>query len=418
MDLAGGKQYQLRSIFSIIFLLALAVACGPPRAHTTSAQTGEIGVIFGHIVNGTTGENVPEVSVTLSIFEDTLLPSRNTVTDADGRFEFPGVSTDPDVVYAVSTSFAGIAYSTGRISFEADSEGIDVTLDVYEPTDDQALVTIFSRGVILTDVDPVQGEIGLLDIYILGMDEERVLVANDQGHALEFPVPRNASRVTPLPNETYNLETATIEGATVFGTEPLMPGETTVTLRYTVPYTGQRLPLELRAAYATDLFRLLIPVTDADLTEAVDLDASGFEFIGQEEIGPQTYNVWARADVASGDRVQIAYTDLIRSRIEPNTLNKFVPAIVATMALAAGAGAVVMIVRGRRLERARPLVLAPQLATSLQERREDLIDQLRALETAHERGLVASDDYPEHRTYLLEQIRVVNCQLRGEGVED
>lgn len=375
-------------------------------------------MIFGHVVNGTTGEPVPEVSVTLSTFDVTLQPSSSTITDDEGRFEFPAVNSDPEAVYAVSTSFAGVAYSTGRISFEDESVGIDVTLDVFEPTNDQSLVRIYSRGLILTDVDPVQGEIGALDIYLLEMQENRVLVANDEGRTIEFPVPRNASRVTPLSDETYNLETAIIEGATIFGTEPLLPGETTATLSYTIPYTGERLPIELQAAYDTDLFRLLIPTSITELEDEVNLEASGFESIGQEEIGPLTYNVWAREDVAAGDRVQMAYTDLVRSEIEPNTLNKFIPGMIASLALIAAAIGVYWIVRERRLERERPVVLAPQLATTLEDRREDLIDQLQALETANERGLIAEEEYPGHRTYLLEQIRIVNRQMLGEGVED
>ncbi len=406
----------LKSIPAILATLVLLWAGIPPA--TAHAQSEDPGLIFGHIVNGTTGEPVSEVTVTLSIFDVTLQPSSNTITDEDGRFEFPGVTTDPEAVYAVSTSFAGVAYSTGRISFEEGSEGIDITLDVYEPTDDQALITVYSRGLILTDVQPSQGEIGALDIYLFGMQEERVLVANEEGRTVEFPVPRNASRVTPLSDETYDLETATIEGATVFGTEPLLPGETTATLSYTIPYTGDRLPLELQAAYATDLFRLLIPTTISDLDEEVGLEASGFEFVGQEEIGPLTYNVWARENVAAGDRVQIAYTDIMRSEIEPNTLNKLIPMIIAAIAIIAAAVGIYWIVRERSLERERPVVLVPQLASTLEDRRADLIDQLQALETANERGLVDSDEYPGHRIYLLEQIRVVNRQLRGEGVED
>jgi hypothetical protein len=321
-------------------------------------------------------------------------------------------------VFAVSTSYFGIGYSTGRISFEAESVGIDVTLDVFDPTDDQSLVGIFSRGLILTDIEPNRGEAGMLDIYFFGMSEPRVLVANDEGRTVEFPVPRNATRVTPLPDESFDLTTATIEGATVYASEPLLPGETTSTLTYTIPYTGERLSVELQAAYDTQLFRLLVPVSLSDLDEPVELDAPGFESIGQEQIGPQTYDVWIREDVSTGDRIQIAYSNLIRSEIQPNTLNKSVPAIVAIVALLAAAVGVAWIVRNRRLERERPTVLVPQLASSLEDTREDLIDQLRALQQAHDEGVIDEPAYALYRRQILEQIRIVNRQLRGAGIED
>ena len=400
----------------LLVILWLVFASQAPSA---AAQSEESGVVFGQIVNRTSEEPVPEIAVTLSTFAGgTLQPSRNTISDEDGRFEFEGVDTDPEAVYAVSTEFFGIAYSTGRISFEADSVGIDVTLDVFEPTEDQSLVAIRSRGVILTDVEPVRGEIGLLDIYLLDVTEDRVLVADDEGRSLVFPVPRNASRVTPLPDPSYDLQTATIEGATIYGTEPLLPGETTATLSYTVPYIGEHLSVELQASYPTDVFRLLIPVTLTDVEDQIEIEASGFEHIGQEEIGPQTYDVWAREDVEPSDRINVTYGGLIRSQIEANTLNKTVPYIVATTTALLAIGVIVWIVRGRRLDRERPVVLVPQLATSLEARRIDLIDQLRALETAHDRGIVNEASYPEYRRFVLEQIRLVNRQLRGEGVED
>ena len=403
---------------AVAALIVTILIASPLMSRESNAQESETGVIFGTVINGTTDEPVPEVTVTLSTFDVTLQENQSTVTDGEGRFEFAEVSSSPDVVYAVSTSFFGIAYSTGRIGFEPDSIGLDITLDVYEPTDDQSLVAIFSRGVILTDVEPVRGEVGLLDIYFFGMSEPRVLVANDEGRAVNFPVPRNATRVTPLPDDSYDLTTATIEGATIYGSDPLIPGETTATLSYTIPYTDDRLSVELQAAYETELFRILVPTDLADLEEEIELDAPGFEFDGQEAIGPQTYSVWSRENVSTGDRIQITYSNLVRSEIQPNTLNKLAPTIIAVALALIAIAAVAWIVRTRQLERERPLVLVPQLATSLEERRRDLIDQLRALEQARDEDLLDEEHYADYRRQVLEQIRVVNRQMRGEGVEE
>lgn len=407
---------RLRFVAVLAFALLPIVQTNPDPA---AAQDDQPGVIFGHIINGTTGEPVPEIAVNLSTFAGgTLQEGRNTVTDAEGRFEFPGVDTDPEAVYAVSASFFGIQYSTGRISFEEESEGIDVTLDVFEPTDDQSLVAIRSRGVILTDVEPVRGELGLLDIIVLEMAEQRALVANEEGRTLSFPVPRNASRVTPLPGSGYDLQTATIEGATVYGTEPLLPGEATATLSYTIPYTADRLSVELQSAYNTEVFRLLLPKSITDVNQDVQIEASGFTYSGEEQIGPQAYDVWIREDVREGDRIQVTYAQLTRSEIEPNTLNKLGPTVVAGLVVAGALGFVVWLVRGRRLYRERPLVLAPELAVSLESQRNDLIEQLQALETAHAGGMVDESHYSDYRRTVLEQLRLVNRQMRGEGVED
>lgn len=398
--------------------VALLLTLLLPQAEAR-AQTEGQGVIFGQVINQTTGEPVPELPVSLSTFaEGTLQPGQNTVTDAEGRFEFPDVSSDPEVVYAVSSAFSGISYSTGRMSFEEDSVGIEVRLDVYEPTSDQSLARIRSRGLILTDVAPTRGEIGLLDIYVFEMRENRVLVADEEGRAVTFPVPRNASRVIPLPETSYNMQTALIEGATVYGTEPLMPGEQSATLSYTIPYTNNRLSLELLNAYETGLFRILIPQTVSAQNEEITVEAAGFEYAGEEVIGPQTYDVWVRENVSPNDRLRIVYGGLQHSRIKPNTLNKMVPGAVAGLVAIAAVGIVYLLVRGRRLYAPRPLVLAPQLASSLEAQRTDLIEQLQALETAHSSGIVDDKQYREYRQLILEQIRLVNRQMRGEGVEE
>jgi hypothetical protein len=409
------------SALRYVAVLAFAAVLLSPQLRTlqASAQEAQLGAVFGVVINGTTGEPVPQIAVSLSTFAGgTLQAGRKTITDAEGRFAFPELDTDPDAVYAVSVAFFGISYSTGRISFEAGSEGLDITLDVYEPTEDQSLVTIRSRGVILTDVEPVRGELGLLDIVVLEMTESRALVANDEGRTLSFPVPRNASRVTPLPGSGYDLQTATIEGATVFGTEPLLPGEATATLAYTLPYTGDRLSVELQAAYATDLFRILLPKEITDVERAVEVEAPGFAYAGEEEIGPQVYDVWIREGIQQGDRLRITYAQLTRSEIEPNTLNKLAPIIVAAFAIALALSVLVWLVRDRKLDRERPLVLVPELATSLASERSNLIEQLQALEMAFTNGRVDEPHYGEYRRAVLEQIRLVNRQMRGEGVED
>src|SRR5690606_29536263 len=110
---------------------------------------------------------------------------------------------------------------------EGSETEISSDLTVYESTEDPSVVTIRSRGLILTDVESNRGEVGLLDVTIFDVKGERALVANAEGRAVQFPVPRNATQVTPLPGSGYDLSTATIEGATVYSSAPLLPGETT-----------------------------------------------------------------------------------------------------------------------------------------------------------------------------------------------
>jgi hypothetical protein len=398
----------------MIALVALSLVVG--LASTSTAGAESHGVVQGIVTNGTTGEPVPNTIVTLSSFNaDGLIGDVETTTDDDGGYRFEGLDTADGIVHAVSTNYLGVLYSSGMLLLN-ETASLTSDLSVYETTTDAGVVTIESRGIILTTLFPEDGQANIIDVFVLRNDSRLTLVVNDQARTNAFPVPTNAIEVSPLPG--YDFGQPSIEGATVYATTPLRPGTSTASLGYSMPYLGTRLPLEVGNVYRTEVFRVLVPISLAGQGDQVRVTGNGVTDQGLVEIGSETYHLWEVPGVDAGGRLRLAFEGLPVSAVEANTLSKLQPVIVATAAVVVTIVAAAVIVRRRELWRPRPVVLAPVLVTSLEERREVLVSDLRSLETAREEAVIEPAVYERERRLILEELRVISRRSRGLGDDE
>lgn len=386
------------------------------------------GTITGTVLNATTGEPAADIEVMLGAFtsEDgtstvpTMVGSATAMTDQSGAYVFEGVSVDPSVVYAASANYRSVPYSSDMIRFPEDgsttSQSRDLT--IYETTVEPTNLSISSRGLILAGVNSSLGEINIVDVTTLDLEGNEALAPDDQGRTVEFSIPRNASSVAPFPASGFEFGTPEVEGATLFASAPLKPGTTSATIGYTIPYTDDSLTIELQSAYAMDSLRIMVPLNTPGIEEGLTVNGAGLTFEGETQVGEQTYQLWTATDVGPGTRMRISYVSLPASQVSPNTLSKMQPTILAIVAALAAAAVVGFIVHRRRLYAVRPVALAPALAVSLDQRRDELTGQLRRLEFAHEDGSVDDGAYAEYRGVILEQLRLISRQQRGVGLDE
>ncbi|RME63558.1 MAG: hypothetical protein D6790_04535, partial [Caldilineae bacterium] len=144
------------------------------------------GVITGKVVQGTDGsENVAGVEVTLDAFlEFTPVATFTTTVDAEGAFQFSGLSTDPNVVYFASAPWKGISYSSPVLSFPEGETSIDTAVAVYEPTDDPSGVVINRMHWI---IDDQPGALVVGEILAFGNTQDRAFVGR-QVEGVDEPV--------------------------------------------------------------------------------------------------------------------------------------------------------------------------------------------------------------------------------------
>lgn len=400
-------------VASLLILAGILIIVHQPLV---VAQTTD-GTLRGAVINATTEQPAGSVEVQLSKFNaDGFVEGFTTTAADDGSFVFDGLDTTDGLVYAASVNHRNVVYSSGMIQFDDGPEQATELL-IYETTVDQGVVQLQSRGLILTSVTPDEGVVTMLDVFVLQNNSALTLGPDDEARTVRFPVPRNALDVTPFPG--FNFGTPSVEGAIVYATSPLQPGEVTATLGYTVPYTGSRLNIEVGNAYPTAEVRLLVPVNLADGVDDITVSGLDLTEAGVVEVGSEEYRLYfGPANAQPGSRLRFAYDSLPPSALQPNSLNVWAPAAIAiAVALAAGALALYLVLR-RKLYVQRPVELQPALATSLESRREELVDELRELENANETGNLDGEQYQSMRREILERLRLISRQQRGVGLDE
>lgn len=397
----------------ILILVALTtmVAAFPS---TSSAQTENQGTITGTVSNGTTGNDVPGIQVTLSAFNsDGLIGDTTTTAGDDGNYSFEDLDTSDGIVYATSVSWRGVLYSSGMIQINQTGDA-DSTITVFETTPDRSLISVSTRGLVLTNIDVNTGNITFLDITGLESPDDLTFVAGDNGRSLEFAIPRNAG--TPSLQPGFDFGNAAIENSIVFATSPLRPGGATAMMTYPVRYTGMSVSIDVQQMYPTEIFRVLVPV---ELNgERPNITIGGTDLVDQgiDVIGEQEYHVWAAPDLGPNATIRVAFSGLPESRFRPNELKVLEPTILAAGALVAALAVTFVLIRKKRVVQVEPEI-GDAVTAGFVESREELVLQLQGLQDQYESGMLEEQVYLSERRFLLEKLRAVTRYLRDQPTE-
>ncbi len=402
---------QFRLLAAILLsLLAISSLALPARA-----QDG--GLVTGTVRNETTGEPVAGIDVTLSKFADqtgTNSEDTTTTTDADGSFRFDGLDTSDGLAYAVSTRYLDVLYSTSMILLSAEAEQ-QADLIVYETTTDQSAISIPTRGLIVSGIDPETGLLAITDAYTIEVDGNLTVVEGADGYSLRFPVPLTVDEITPRPG--FDFGTARIEESSVLVTTPLKPGQTNAGLDYEFRYTGSTVDVPVEFGYPTGALQILIPTSLRDSEVVVDAVDAPLLDGGTVSINDRDYHVWSASGLEPGATLSLTFSGLP----EPPTSNRLStvePAILAGLALLAASALTGWVVVSRGLHKPRPVVLAPAAAAPLDERRESLSSDLRRLEARWNAGEIDEGAYSASRRRILEDLRRISRQYRGLGDDE
>lgn len=406
-----------KSVPVILLLVALAtmVVAFPSNA---GAQTENQGTITGVVSNGTTGNTVPGIEVTLSAFNsDGLISDATTTADDDGLYSFEDLDTADGIVYATSVSWRGVLYSSGMIQI-SQTPDVESAITVFETTTDRSLIQVSTRGLVLTNIDVNTGNITFLDITGLESPDDLTFVAGDSGRSLEFAIPRNAG--TPSLQPGFDFGNAFIENSVIFATSPLRPGGATAMMTYPVRYTGTSATIDVQQMYPTEIFRVLVPVEINGELRNITIGGTDLVDQGTDFIGEQEYHVWAAADLGPNATVRVSFSGLPESQFKPNELKVLEPTLLAAGALLAAIAVTVVLIRKKRVVATEPTIDDAVTAGFL-ESREELVLQLHGLQDQYESGMLEEQVYLSERRFLLEKLRAVTRFLRDQptdSVED
>ena len=251
--------------------------------------------VAGSVVNGTTGEPVPDAEVTLRPFADQAeLPSVTTTTGRSGGFAFADL--DPTATaYVLSTVYAGVVYQS-PVAPVSPGQPTRATLEVFETTSDPGDVRQ-TGWVVWVDLEG-EGAAVQHDLEWSNVGEAAYLGSSTlpDGTPVVVQVPL-ATGATNFQFLGTFLETpGQVNAATFVHPQPIVPGTTQATIRYSVPSLAH---LSLPVQMPTDSIQLYV-------SGEIEASVTGLTLQGQTTDRGITYRVYAGTNLGVGDTIDVA----------------------------------------------------------------------------------------------------------------
>jgi len=238
----------------------------------------------------------------------------NGVTDADGRYVFTGISSDPGIVYLVGARFREIPFGE-RVTFPDGQKQAQVSIEVSTPTDRTDQVS----------VEELRIRLDWMGDRIVVRELARLVNAGHQVVQTPTDDPKRAIFTRPIAADAKDFEARAgsigdglelEEGAVRFW-GPLYPGDQRVEFQYSLPLpqgaTKLRIPVELSQPAA----RLVVVAGTAGLQiEGAKLVASR----AVKSDAGQPLEAWARAGLAASKPLHFDVT-LPESRSDPSLVS-------------------------------------------------------------------------------------------------
>ena len=351
--------------------------------------------ITGKVVDVTHHRPVADQPVTLLLYRgQTRLPTTSTTTDASGSFSFasPSVSATG---FQITTAYRGGTYRTPLTSLGDPAS--PVTVKVFASTSDPAAIRQTSWVVW---VDPMPGGVVVQQDFGWRNDGTRAYVGRG-GVVTEVPLAPGATNVQYL--GLYLNGGGRIVGDAYRGTQPIVPGKSSATVRYVVPSLSG---LRLVSPLATDSLHVFV---------ASDLAASAPGTSGAGTITDRgtTYQVLTAANAPAGRVIAVDLKAAPRPRPTPAwpfALAGFVLLVLIGVLVVrryrrrASRGGVSRSPRGTRRLRPHDPSRPSSPVTASEEDTEVLLEEIAAIDVAFEEGLLDPATYERVRAAAKDRL--------------
>ena len=375
---------------------------GPGRGQAQSAD--DIISLQGRVVNGTPGAELPNGLAVLMLVtgaDGALSATGQTTIDQDGKFAFPDVELVEGGTYTVSVDYDGVFYGTNVTQVILEQ---DITLTVYEPTQDATVVSVGRHVMVLAAVDGKDRTVTAFEFAEVTNFSDRTLFPDLTNQAqisfLRFALPPDASDL--------NVE-SDLRGGDIIAiptgfalTSPVPPGDHSVVFSYRFPYEGSGLAYRQSLVQGAGVFQVLVP---EGLT---GVSVPGLAQVPPVDIQGTRYQAWEGRDFPPGRGLELALTGLP----EPGVWTRFGSSVTdgtfwqVAIPSAVGATLAALLLWGL-VQRYRP---APAhyagWPTAGQEspERTSLVQAVAELDERYQQGQVSEEDYRQQRQRLIARV--------------
>lgn len=368
-----------------------------------------VGNITGEIVNGTQGGTAPdEATITLYVLNQgmqgmSMIDTREIET-TDGTYTFEGVDISPDYTYVTMTSYRDHQFLSEprRGMLELTDNALELPIEVYELTEDKAVVSIERMVMQVTAVDH---GLQIAQVATFTNSSDRVFTSSQ---ALDEEGTRFGSTVMFLPpgaavmgfgSTNPDRYVVSDEDFAVIDTIPLMPGEEHIMqVVYLLPYDAAGAIIEHPVAYDFDgSVRLLVS------PESLTVDSEQLERMGEQQFGQDVFAEYG-SDVAlteggaisyelSGEAAAAPMTTAAATGGSDNTLPMILFAISGVLAVTAGG-----LWAYGRMNKTEP---------NTDKQIDELVSQIAELDRQHDAGQLNHDLWHKQRDELKAELKAL-----------
>ena len=361
-----------------------------------AASAAQPAGIAGHVIEATDHRPVAGQPVTLSTYRgETRLSTASATTDALGGFSFGPPPTDA-TGFQLTTTFRGGIYRTPLTSI-ADPNP-PVTLKVFAPTTD---VTAITQTNWVVWVDPMPGGIVVQQDLTWKNDGTTAYIGADAGGGVvtEVPLAPGATNVQYL--GLYLNGGGRIAGNTYQGTQPIVPGRSSATVRYVVPTLND---LRLVSPLATGNMHVFVS-TDLIVTAPAMTERRSDQRSRQGLPGVHRRERAGRTDHHGRSDTHAAAEERCRPVRDRGHRHPAARRDVLGVADQRGwpATSCRVVRRGRRTH----LDVAPSRRVAPRDETEVLLEEIAAIDVAFEEGLLEPATYERVRASAKERLAAV-----------
>lgn len=303
---------------AIVSLLALAAFLGALAWMPGSVAADPNGTILGTVSNGTPGgAAVAGQQVTLISYDSVQEVSRaTTTTDAQGRFQFSGVSADQNYIFSLLVNYQGAEYRAEPKHFDKGSSTLNWDFTVYEGTPTPDKISI-NRGHLIVDMQ--DNVMSVLEFFSFANSGDkayvgsRVITDDGRKETIRLALPIGADDVSS--DQGLDECCAFLTDSGLSDTLPVEPGGRDVVISYQLPYKESTVYLDLPVYFPVENMNLLV----AD--KGAKISSPQLKPQGPVNMGGQKYLSFVGQGLSSDSELSIDFTDLPQKNAVNNVVS-------------------------------------------------------------------------------------------------
>ena len=357
-------------------------------APISSAEAQDTGLtIYGVIYNGTKGGPLPaNQPIALYVYSgESQTGEYSTTADSSGVFVFEGVMLSAGDEVVVFTDYEGGVYSTASFTYDPESALPDLSIAIYESTEDNSDVSVYQLTFMLNASD---GELRVGEYYLLSNVGDRTWIG-----AYDESLGFNTTAAFSLPSKAeslwfsgYGLNERFFSTADGFvDSVPVEPGipSSEIFFSYALPFDG---------TYAfTKTLNLPVEKVDFLIAEGSGITLEGDRIVYNETIETDTDTALSYSAPGFGAGQSFTFEVVVQS----STL------FSSSMMMELGIGLAVVAMAGLGIY----FVMKRSRKVTLPVSAEPLLLEIANLDDSYAAGDLKKDQYQKKRSALIERVK-------------